>query len=189
MLSIIKTLFLLAILFCCSLTALPKSIEVSTQQTQAANGPCGDPSRESDLWTPVAGKVQEAIDGNTLIMSIKDKKRLLVHLVGIESSPLGQPFGIDAQRFLERLTKGKKIEVWVNPNHWIMKGPRPEEITGVVYLRNADRQDVNLSLVRAGMARHKPSKPYTMSRHTECQYTIAEEEARTAKRGLWQSAS
>ena len=63
-------------------------------------------------------------------------------------------------------------------------------IKGVVYLNVADaqnltdEQDVNLSLIPTGMARHEKSPPYSMSGYTECRYEKAEEEARTAKRGL-----
>jgi endonuclease YncB( thermonuclease family) len=183
---IIKTFSLIAILFCCGWNALPQSIEIL--QNQYANDPCGDPRVESSAWTGVAGEIVKVIDGNTIIMSLSKKKRLLVHLVGIDAPALNQPFGNDAQQFLERIVSGKKVEVWVNPSNWIFKRPRPKEITGIVYLRSADMQDVNLSLVRAGMVRHKESQPYTMSNYTECRYEKAEEEARAAKRGLWQGA-
>ncbi len=184
---IIRTLTLLAILLCCGVVALPQSIGIS--QSKYANDPCGDPRVESMSWTPVTGKVVKVIDGDTIIMSLNNKKRLLVHLVGIDAPSLNQPFGRDAQQFLKRIVGSKKVEVWVNSSNWIFKRPRPGELTGVVYLRGADMKDVNLSLVRAGMVRHKQSQPYTMSNYTECQYEKAEEEARAAKRGLWQGAA
>jgi micrococcal nuclease len=175
------------IFFCYGIVALAQGYEVP--QDQFANDPCGNPAFESMAWTSVEGKVIKVIDGDTIILSLDNKKRLLVHLLGIEAPTLNQPFGREAQRFLERIIGSKKVEVWVNPSNWIFKRPRPRAITGVVYLREADMQDANLSLIRAGMARHKQSQSYTMSNYTECRYEKAEEEAHSAKRGLWQRAA
>jgi endonuclease YncB( thermonuclease family) len=84
---------------------------------------------------------------------------------------------------------GKKVNASVNPSNWSFRTPRPKEVTGVVELQGSDAKDVNLFLVRAGLARHKNSEPYTMSGYTECQYEKAEEDARAAKRGLWRRAA
>ena len=185
---IIETFLLKAILLYCGLNSLPQSVEIPQPQNQYANDPCGDPTVESMAWEVVEGKVVEVIDGDTIVMSLDSKERLLVHLVGIDAPSLNQPFGRDAQRFLESMVRGKKIAAYVNPSNWGFTRPRPKEITGVIYLRGADEPDANLSLVRAGLARHKKSQPYTIARYTECQYERAEEQARAAKRGLWRVA-
>jgi endonuclease YncB( thermonuclease family) len=187
---ILKTFPLVAILFCWTPNVLPQTAGIPSSQNQDAKDPCGDPAVESMLWTAVKGIVAKVVDGDTVIMSLSNRKRVRVHLVGIEAPSLNQPFGPDAQIFLERLVKGETVEVWVNPTHWDFKRRKPKDITGVLNKpRGDDLEDINLSLIEAGMARHKPSEPYQMSVYTECQYTNAEEKAHAAKRGLWQCAA
>ena len=162
-------------------------------------GPCGDPTMESDMWAPVRGKVIKVIDGNTVIILRKDEKiidgnrlvwiptdqELLVHLVAVDTPDITRPFGVDARRLLERLVGGQEVEVWVSPSVW---SPRrhPKQVTGVVYLATPKMEDANLAMIRSGIARHKESEPYAMSNYTECLYRLAEDEARAARRGLWQ---
>ena len=161
-------------------------------------GPCGDPSMESSIWAPVRGKVIKVIDGNTLIMLLEDQKviedrliflptdqEILVHLVAVDTPDITRQFGVDARRLLERLVGGQHVEVWVSPSAW---SPRrhPKQITGIVHLATSKMEDANLAMIRSGMARHKQSEPYTMSNHRECLYRLEEDEARAARRGLWQ---
>lgn len=162
-------------------------------------GPCGDPTMESSGWAPVRGKVIKVIDGNTVIILRKDEKiidgdrmvliptdqELLVHLVAVDTPDITRPFGVDARRLLERLVGGQEVVVWVSPSVWSPRR-RPKQVTGVVYLPTTKMEDANLAMIRSGMARHKESEPYTMSNYTECLYRLAEDEARAARRGLWQ---
>ena len=140
---------------------------------------------ESQSWSPVSGKVIEIIDGNTIII-LHEEKGLEVNLVAIDAPLLGRPFGAAARRFLKDLVDGQQGTVWVNPTDRPSEGQKPKQITGVVYLGVRGLEDANLALIRNGLARHKRSKPYTMSAYTECWYQIAENDAREAKRGLWQ---
>lgn len=151
---------------------------------QVANGPCGDPTMESSMWAPVKGKVIKVIEGNALIM-LHEGKEIMVYLVAVDTPPIYRPFGVEARKFLERLVWGEEVEVWVSTSAWWTK-PQPKRITGVVYRLNPKRDDVNQALIYSGMARHKDSEPYTMSNYTECLYRLTQDEARAARRGLWQ---
>jgi endonuclease YncB( thermonuclease family) len=184
--SISRVSFLLSALLGCSLLCLAQRVEASPPQI---NQPCGDPSRESMFWVDAAGKVVQVIDGDTVIVLTGKKNRVRVHLAGIAAPPMNQRFGHEAQQFLEITVLGKAVTVLVNPGAWLNKHPQPKEIIGVINLQDGDRRDVNLALIKAGLARHKNSEPYTMSNYTECQYKIAEAEARAAKLGLWQGAA
>ena len=82
----------------------------------------------------------------------------------------GQPFGNNATDEFKRLTTGKTIRV-----ESIGQDKYDREL-GRVY---ADEIDVNLSLVVAGLAWHY--KRFS----DEVALADAENEARTAKRGLW----
>ncbi len=161
-------------------------------------GPCGDPTMESSGWAPVRGKVIKVVDGNTLIMLREDEmvigdrlvplptdQELLVHLVAVDTPDIMRPFGVDARRLLERLVGGQHVEVWVNPSVWWRKR-KPKQITGVVHLLTTKLGDANLAMIQSGMARHKQSESYSMSNYTECLYRLAQDEARAARRGLWQ---
>lgn len=150
-----------------------------------ANDPCGDPRVESSSWAVVEGNVNEVVDGDTVVMTHKGK-RLRVELIGIEAPALNQRFGREAQEFLERLVKNAKVGVWVSSNWWF-KRSIPKEILGVVYLGGRDALQVNLELMRAGLARYKSPPPYKMSNYSACHLAKAEESAQAAKLGLWSS--
>ena len=140
------------------------------------------------VWAVVTGKVLRVVSGDKIIVSV-EKRRLLIHLVGIETPAPGQLFGLDAQQHLERLVGNEEIQIGIRPNDWIPKHPRPKEITGVVWRHLTDNEEVNLSLLRAGLAGYRRPAPYAMSGYGQCRYQKAEEEARTAKRGLWSAHS
>jgi micrococcal nuclease len=174
--------FLLAAFLGCSLLGLSQSVAELPQQI---SGPCGDPTRESMFWADVDGKVVKVLDGNTILIVTGKKKQALVHLAGIAAPTVNQRLGREAQRFLEAAVLSKVVTVLVNPSTWFYKRPRPKEISGVVQLQSGEQQDVNLALIKAGLARYREPEPYSMSNYTACQYKIAEAGARAAKLGLW----
>jgi endonuclease YncB( thermonuclease family) len=154
----------------------------SDEPSEFANDPCGDPRMESSAWSPVGGKLDKVIDGETIIILLARRQRLLVHLVGVRAPARNHPFGLQAQQFLETKLLAKGIEVWVSPSNWVFKKTRPKEVTGVVRSSN---EDVCLSLIVAGLARYEPPAPYSMPGYTRCQYERAEEKAQVARLGLW----
>ena len=168
-----------------TMAALFSSAVVGQQiNPQGSGNPCGDPTMESQSWISVTGKVIEIIDGNALVM-LHEEKELVVNLAAVDAPLPGRPFGAAARRYLKDWVSGQQVSVWVNPSALSSAGQKPKQITGVVYLGTGS-DDVNLALIRNGLARHKKSKPFEMSNYTECWYRIAEAEAREARRGLWQ---
>jgi endonuclease YncB( thermonuclease family) len=159
--------------------------EKAIQSPNHQNDPCGDPSVESMAWATIGGKIVKVLDGDTVIISIRDKNQLIVHLVGIEA-PEDSKLRSNSQLYLEKMALNTNVEVLVNPSDWVYKKPKPNEVTGVVYIGNF--KDANLAMIESGMARYKKPNPYEMSNYTECRYKIAQDEAREAKRGLWQGA-
>jgi endonuclease YncB( thermonuclease family) len=176
---------LLKVCLCC-VVWLACSPLAKAQSAAAAvvSDPCGDAAKESSFWGSIDGKVIRVEDGDTFTISVKGRGVGRVHLIGIDAPELGQPFGAAAHRLLERLVSGKTVEVWVPVS--LSMGRLPAVTTGVVHLRSLGMLDANLLMIQAGLARYKESEPYSMSNHTECHYGKAEEDARNARRGLWQ---
>ncbi|HEY2976031.1 MAG TPA: thermonuclease family protein [Pyrinomonadaceae bacterium] len=138
---------------------------------------CGSPLRESMLWMSVEGKVIRVVDGDTIILLIKDNKRKRINLAAVDASA-----GQDAARsLLSGLVMNRPISVLVNPSN-IKSGL----VVGAVH---AQEKDVNRELLEAGVVRYHEPKSYSVSRYTACVYRIVEREAREAKRGLWLNAS
>src|SRR4030095_6895887 len=159
--------------------------EKAIQSLNHQNDPCGDPSVESMAWATIDGKIVKVLDGDTVIISIRDKNQLIVHLVGIEASE-DSKLRNDSQLYLEKMALNTNVDILVNPSDWYFKKPKPNEVTGVVYIGHV--KDANLAMIESGMARYKKPNPYEMSNYTECRYKKAQDEAREAKRGLWQGA-
>lgn len=148
-----------------------------------ANDPCGDPRMESTGWLVLHGEVVKVFNGESVLFAVSKTKRIRVQLVGISVPPLTQAYGREAKEFVERQVLQREIDVLVNPSDW-MKKPKPEKITGMLYLADGDR-DVNLALIKEGLAHYKEPKPYGMSSYEICKYQNAETEARALKRGVW----
>jgi len=125
-------------------------------------------------------KVTSVHDGDSLKATGHDIQ-IKVRLVGIDAPELkrgkhkpGQPFGEKAKKFLTRLVLNKQV---------FIKGygsDRSNRILAVVYV---DRKNVNLELVKAGLAevyRGKPPKGFDLS-----PYLTTEAHAKSQRRGMW----
>ena len=110
-------------------------------------------------------------DGDTLTGLNDNKEQFKVRLDAIDAPELGQPFGQASKRALSEKVFGKDVVVVVKTRDKYGRS------VGHVLI---DGRDVNLEMLEEGMAWHykKYDKNVRLSR--------AEEEARTAGRGLWQ---
>jgi endonuclease YncB( thermonuclease family) len=158
----------------------------ATTQLDFAKDSCGNPAIESDLWYAIQGKVSKLMDGSTVILDLPDASQTLrVRLAGIAPERHG-PFSKRAKEHLGTLLLNKPVEVLVNPSKWKFSGKRPQEVTGVVYLKEGPYGDVAFMLIAEGLVRVKPPQPYAMSRYTLCQYRRAQAEAQSKRLGVWQ---
>jgi endonuclease YncB( thermonuclease family) len=110
-------------------------------------------------------------DGDTLTGLDDTKNQHKVRLDAIDAPELGQPFGQASKKALSEKVFGKDVVVVVKTRE------KYGRTVGHVLI---DGRDVNLEMLEEGMAWHyvKYDKNARLSR--------AEEEARTAGRGLWQ---
>jgi endonuclease YncB( thermonuclease family) len=110
-------------------------------------------------------------DGDTLTGLNDNKEQFKVRLDAIDAPELGQPFGQASKRALSEKVFGKDV---------VVVGKTRDKYGRSVGHVLIDGRDVNLEMLEEGMAWHykKYDKNVRLSR--------AEEEARTAGRGLWQ---
>lgn len=101
---------------------------------------------------------------------MRDGRAVKVRLEGIDCPESGQDFSSAAKKYTSALVYGKTVEVRQTGTD------RYGRVLAVVY---ADGTDVNLALVRAGMAWHY--KKYS----SDARLAAAENAARGAEIGLW----
>ena len=122
----------------------------------------------------IAGRVVRVADGDTITVLSTPATQHKIRLHGIDAPEKKQLFGRAAGRFLSGLVANREVRVSYT------KRDRYGRIVGIVFL---DGRDVNLEMLKAGMAWHYKKYDSTPA------YAQAESEARAAKRGLWQDKS
>jgi len=121
----------------------------------------------------LSGEVVRVADGDTLTIRSASGRRLKIRLYGIDAPEADQPHGPEAERALAGAVAGRRVRV--EAREWDDYG----RIVGVVY---AGERNVNLAMVCEGEAwwyRHYAGGERAMR---DC-----EEQARAARRGLWQA--
>ncbi|MCD4782988.1 MAG: thermonuclease family protein [Candidatus Eremiobacteraeota bacterium] len=127
------------------------------------------------FWTTryreFTGKVVRVADGDTILV-MHDGKEEKVRLLGIDCPELNQPYGYEAKRFTARKTRFKTVKVKYR------KRDKYKRTLGWVKL--PDNKDLSRELLKAGLAwwYRYYSKDKKLGK--------LENEARKAKRGLWQ---
>lgn len=111
-------------------------------------------------------------DGDTCRVKISEKETRKIRLAGIDAPEIKQPFGKEAQAYIEKLIKDKKVEL---------------ECEGMSFDRHTCRillgpLDVGREMVLSGLAWDSPL--YSKKRYTE-NMTLA----KTEKKGLWREPS
>lgn len=119
--------------------------------------------------------VVRVADGDTITVSARGRD-LTIRLLYIDAPEHDQPWGREAKRALQELVRLDRVRVET-------RGRDKYDRTLGHVTRVADDLDVNLELVRRGLA-------WANARGAQRpRYEAAEREARAAKRGLWQDAS
>lgn len=121
----------------------------------------------------VTGKVIKVSDGDTFTLLMDDNKKMRIRLHGIDAPEMkgSQPYCKVSKEFLEEMIAGK----WVSVD--IKSIDRYKRYIGMV--RTKTIKDVNLEMLKAGMAWHYNKYDHTPS------YYLAEKKARLNKIGLW----
>ena len=121
-----------------------------------------------------SGRVVGVHDGDTLTVLTTGNVQIKVRLVEIDAPELKQPYGQQSKQTLSALVFGKDVEIRATGKD------RYGRTLARVFV---DGTDVNLAMVRSGMAWRFDK--YSKDRA----FQTAQEEARRARRGLWADAA
>ena len=143
--------------------------------------------------SPLPGKVEKVIDGDTLRLADETDSKGRVHegavlgIRGIAAPALDQPFGKQAHERLKEIIEGKVA---------IRNGPTPRAHKGgnALFFRTEKGEFLAYMMISEGLAwvveaeledkHRKPTDVKKVDPQTEA-WLKAEREAREAKRGLW----
>lgn len=123
----------------------------------------------------VTGRIVGVTDGDTVKILTADKKEIKVRLYGVDCPEKAQAFGQVAKKFTSDLAFGKDARVEV------IDTDRYDRSVGIV--KTGERSSVNEQLVAAGLAWRYAQ--YCKREPLCTDLGRLEQEARTAKRGLW----
>jgi len=123
------------------------------------------------------------VDGDTVVLN--DSSKTYLRYIGINSPEIlthespGEPFSAAATQFNENLLKGKKITLEFDKERYDQYG----RMLAYIF---ADEVFVNEELVRNGLATSLTIKPNT--KYLD-RISVAEEEAKKHRRGIWSDKS
>ena len=120
------------------------------------------------------GRVVKVADGDTITILDAANAQHKIRFHGIDAPEKSQAFGQKSKQHLSSLVFGKDVRVKYKSRD------KYGRVLGTVYV---DGKDVNLEMIRAGLAWHY--KRYDKNPA----YAAAENEARAARRGLWSEAN
>lgn len=162
-------MFCCLLLLCFSFTCHAQE-EEETEQPQDTfadilTDECGEqPDSLDDYFMPsdFAGiEVVEVTNGNTIVVLLSNKTRKTVRLSGLSVSDVKTNEGKQAQQFLSNMVLGKKIFLFQ------YQKTSADKMEGIIALAGT-YADVNLSMLKAGMASYEKSKH--LSEYDNCAY-------------------
>src|SRR5438477_4011172 len=128
----------------------------------------------------LTGHVVRVADGDTVTVLDATNTQHRIRLQGIDAPELHQAFGTQSKKNLSELIFDKDVSVIYD------KTDQYGRLVGKILL---DGKDINLEQVKAGMAWHYKEYEREQSPEDRELYARAEEDARSARRGLWVDAN
>ena len=137
----------------------------------------GAPLRaQAAATSPLHGRVIAVADGDTVTVLDAQQRRHRVRLLGIDAPEQAQPWGAEAGAHLKALVLQHEVQVD------FAKTDRHGRLVGTLRLQG---QDVNLQLLRAGLAWHYKRYAEEQKWLERWRYARAERRAQRERRGLW----
>lgn len=123
----------------------------------------------------ISGRVVGVADGDTITV-LADNREHKVRLAGIDAPEKRQPYGMASKQHLSDLIYGKSVTLECGKTDRYKR-----RICAVMH----DGQDVCLSQLKSGMAWWYRKYAGEQTYQDRVAYAAAEEEAKSARRGLW----
>ena len=134
----------------------------------------------SAIGQVLTGRVVRVADGDTVTILDANNTQHRVRLQGIDAPESHQAFGTQSKQSLSQLIFDKDVTVEYN------KTDRYGRLVGKIILNGLD---IDLEQVKAGMAWHYKDYEDEQTPADRELYARAEDEARSARRGLWVDAN
>ena len=134
----------------------------------------------SQVLADIEGKISKVVDADTVVIQTDQGFKHKVRLLGIDAPEIKQVYGKDAARYLSNLILGKSLVVIGS------KKDRYKRLLGKLVL---DGYDINLILVKNGMAWHYKRYKSSQDKKDQFLYSNAEKYAEVNKLGLWSKNS
>ncbi|HVG31536.1 MAG TPA: thermonuclease family protein [Pyrinomonadaceae bacterium] len=166
-------LFIFIVIFACTGQAQQTSLTGARQAWAATNTllQAGDNERV------IEGRVVKVSDGDTITVLDKENRQHKIRFQGIDAPESKQDFGQVSKDNLATMIFGKEVKVvW-------SKTDKYGRTVGKVLL---DGRDINIEQIKAGLAWHYKTYEKEQPPEDRVSYAKAEQEARVARRGLWQ---
>lgn len=169
----ILSILTLALLCAGCTTSTP--VDCATQSRRQSPRYDADSQRKSPP-AHFTGQVVAVEDGDTIVVLDDANGIYKIRLQGIDAPEGGQAFGDRSGQSLSEMVSGKQVEI-----EW-SKRDRYRRLVGKVL---SNGSDVCLQQIRAGMAWHYKHYQNEQSAEDRELYANAENEARSARLGLW----
>lgn len=127
----------------------------------------------------LTGRVVRVADGDTITVLDSSNTQHRIRLEGIDAPESHQAFGTQSKKSLSEMVSGKDVTIFYQ------KTDQYGRLVGKIVF---DGKDINLEQVKAGMAWHYKEYQREQAPEDRELYAMAEDEARNARRGLWQDA-
>ncbi|MFN0197014.1 MAG: thermonuclease family protein [Planctomycetaceae bacterium] len=173
-------------------SAAPRSSNVATGDSSSGLATSTERSQSDDISPdstnlpdgidpPRRAVVKRVVDGDTLLLDTGER----VRLIGVNTPETKHPdlpvdpLGLEAAEFVVRRVQGKSIELRFDRE----KVDQHQRLLAYVYV---DNQFLNEELIREGYSKVVTRFPYSSSQ--KAIFILAEEEAKKAKRRIWDRA-
>ncbi|HKQ53241.1 MAG TPA: thermonuclease family protein, partial [Pyrinomonadaceae bacterium] len=140
----------------------------------------GAAQQANNVQLVIEGKVVRVSDGDTITVLDADNKQHRIRFQGIDAPESKQAYGQASKENLSKMVFGKQVTVTWD------KVDKYRRTVGKVLL---DGRDINIEQIKAGYAWHYKKYAEEQPAEDRVTYAQAEQEARAAKRGLWQDAN
>ena len=137
-------------------------------------------SKRANSAETMTGRVVRVADGDTVTVLDATNTQHRIRLQGIDAPESHQAFGTQSKKNLSDLIFDKDVTVVYD------KTDQYGRLVGKILLAG---KDINLEQVKAGMAWHYKEYEREQSLEDRDLYARAEDEARSARRGLWLDAN